>query len=144
MESNRFRSCIAGIISGAIFGTFFYFLPIRYLLTGQASIGGLFAPSELNATIVAEAIKTGGLVGVIIGFLGGLGSSFDLPRGRMSAGISYASFCVCTVIAYINYGDNLADMEMWQIRIVACYIVFGFFLSITLGHIFSFIELLRD
>jgi len=144
MQGNRFLDMLAGVILGVLFGTFYYIMPAKCLMTGTIPVDGLFLPEGVHSAILMLSFKWGGTIGAVIGFFGGLACPVTLPRGHMSKSISCLSFVVCTIIAFIMHGSQLGHMPGWKIAVTFFYVFVFFVLAIPFGQAFSFIEKIRE
>ncbi len=144
MRGNRFLDVLAGLILGVLFGTLYYAMPTKCLLTGTIPVNGLFLPKGVQSAILLLSLKWGGSIGAAIGFLGGLSCPITMPRGHMSKGISCTSFFICTIVAFVMHGGQLWYMAGWKIGATFFYVFVFFVFTIPIGQLFSFIEKIRE
>lgn len=144
MQGNKFLDVLAGMIIGFLCGFFFYMAPTKCLITGPMEIEGLMLPEGVNSAIIALSAKWGGGIGIVIGLLGGLSVPITMPRGHMSKCISCTSFLICTIVAFIMHGSQLAHMAPWKIGVTFLYVFFIFIFAIPIGTMLSFIEKIRE
>ncbi|MCX6720664.1 MAG: hypothetical protein NTW11_02565 [Candidatus Staskawiczbacteria bacterium] len=144
MQENKFLSVLAGAIIGFLFGMVYYYMPTSCLFAGPVVGDEILMPKELHQMLLSISAKTGGLIGVIIGILGGLSTSITMPRGHMSKSISCTCALVCPIVAFIQHGHFLSEMTAGRIAITFFYVVMLLFLAIPFGAAFSFIERIRE
>ena len=144
MKENKFRSALAGIILGVIFGNIYYGWPVKCLISGTIPVDGLFLPEGGNSYILWVSFKWGGLVGAVIGCLSGLAVSIKMPRGHLAKSVSCTTFLVCTLLAFIMYGSQLWLMSAGRIAMTFIYVFCLLVMAVPLGWAFDFIEKIRE
>ena len=144
MQGNRFLDVLAGVILGVFFGMLYYAVPAKCLITGPVEISGLYLPKGLSSAVLLTSLKWGGGIGAVIGFFGGLSSPITMPRGHMAKRISSTSFFVCTIVAFVMYGSQLAHMPGWKIGLALFYVFVFFMVRARFGQLFGFVEEIRE
>lgn len=140
MSENRLGVVFAGIIVGGMCGILFYAMPAKCLITGPMKVDGLFIDWDLNQKIIQVTLWRGGIAGMIVGLIAGLSKPDGQAPGEMSKSISAMLFLVVTILAFINFGENLAYMAWWKIFVTFSYVFFAMCLAVPLGHFLGGIE----
>ncbi len=141
---NKIFDLLTGAILGVLFGTFYYLVPAKLLITGPMEMDGIFLPEGLNTIIILESLRTGGVIGLIIGSIFGLAITNNFTRGQLSACISLICCFACIIAAFWVNGHNLREMTIWKILFTFLTVGVCFLISPIIGQMLSFIEKLRE
>jgi len=144
MKENKFRSALAGVVLGIIFGTIYFGWPAKCLITGTMPVDGLFLPEGVQSEIILISLKWGCIIGTVIGFLAGLSVSIRMPRGHLAKTISCTTFLICTPLAFMLYGSQLWLMSAGRIAITIFYMFCLFIIAVPFGSALGFIEKVRE
>lgn len=143
MKYNFLPSVLTGIIIGGILGGIFYVMPAKLLICGPLPYT-TWLPPEVWKYMMLEIFHWGVIPGAIIGFIGGCNRDVAMPHGHLSKSIGASSYVICTILAYVTQGSNLAYMSASRIAITIIITALMFFLCLAYSQIFSFIETIRE
>lgn len=144
MEESKTLSAAVGTFIGIILGNIFYLIPAKFLICGPLVSDQIILPDGVQSFIFLESLKYGSAAGGIIGFLGGLSTPKDLPRGEMSRRIGATSGLVCVLLAWITQHEYLGATSGWRIFITVLFSFFTLMLAIPFSDMVNFIEKARE
>ncbi len=132
-------SVLTGVLIGGLLGIIYYAWVARILLKETIPMDG-FPPTFFYV----KTLRWGVIPGAIVGFLGGLNTSAEIPRGLFSRTISTMCFLVCTPIGWINNFQAAKELSFGWIALTILLSIVLFFMSLMLGQGISFMEKIRE